>query len=144
VRDAGISICCGGILGMGEQAEDRVGLLLQLANLPEHPESVPLNLLVPIAGTPLGDSAPLEPFEFVRMVAVARLMMPASYVRLSAGRNTMSDELQAMCFFAGANSIHYGEKLLTTPLPDTNKDLALFERLGIKPLMMEQSVVEHA
>jgi len=144
VRDAGISVCCGGILGMGEQAEDRVGLLLQLANLPEHPESVPLNLLVPIAGTPLGDSAPLEPFEFVRMVAVARLMMPASYVRLSAGRNTMSDELQAMCFFAGANSIHYGEKLLTTPLPDTNKDLALFERLGIKPLMMEQSVVEHA
>jgi len=139
VRDAGISVCCGGILGMGEQAEDRIGLLLQLANLSEHPESVPLNLLVPISGTPLGNSAPLETFEFVRMVALARLMMPASYVRLSAGRNTMSDEMQALCFFAGANSIHYGEKLLTTPLPDTNKDLALFARLGIKPLQNEHA-----
>jgi len=139
VREAGIHVCCGGILGMGEQADDRVGLLLQLANLPEHPESVPLNLLVPIPGTPLGNSTPLETFEFVRIVALARLMMPASYVRLSAGRNTMSDELQAMCFFAGANSIHYGEKLLTTPLPDTNKDLLLFERLGIKPLQYEHA-----
>jgi len=139
VREAGISVCCGGILGMGEQAEDRIGLLLQLANLSEHPESVPLNLLVPIPGTPLANSAPLEVFEFVRIVALARLMMPASYVRLSAGRNTMSDETQALCFFAGANSIHYGEKLLTTPLPDTNKDLALFERLGIKPLQNEHA-----
>ncbi len=133
VRQAGIHVCCGGILGMGEQPEDRIGLLLTLANLPQHPESVPINLLVQVEGTPLHGTARLDPLEFVRVVALARIMMPASYVRLSAGREEMSAETQALCFFAGANSIFYGEKLLTTPNPVPADDRALFARLGIRP-----------
>ncbi len=131
VRDAGMNVCCGGIVGMGEQAEDRVGLLYTLATLPEHPQSVPINQLVRVAGTPLADAAALDPFDFVRMVAVARILMPRAHVRLSAGRAEMSDELQALCFLAGANSIFYGEKLLTTGNPDTAEDQKLFERLQI-------------
>lgn len=131
VREAGIKVCCGGIVGLGEAREDRVGLLMQLANLPAHPESVPINMLVKIEGTPLGDVDDLDPLEFVRTIAVARILMPQSYVRLSAGRETMSDEMQAMCFFAGANSIFYGEKLLTTPNPEAAHDRQLFARLGI-------------
>jgi biotin synthase len=133
VREAGIKVCCGGIVGMGESREDRAGLLETLANLDPHPESVPINLLVPIAGTPLGDSPPLDSFELVRTIAVARLLMPSAYVRLSAGRRSLSDEGQAMCFYAGANSIFYGDRLLTTGNPDHEKDLALFERLGLQP-----------
>ncbi len=133
VRAANLKVCCGGILGLGESPSDRAGLLLTLANLPEHPESVPINQLVKIEGTPLADSAPLDPFEFVRAIAVARLLMPRSYVRLSAGRQGMSDELQALCFMAGANSIFYGERLLTTGNPDVERDRRLFERLGLKP-----------
>lgn len=131
VRNADIHVCCGGILGMGETSDDRTGLLLQLANLPEHPESVPINMLVAIKGTPLGDATPLDPFEFIRNIAVARILMPKSHVRLSAGRGEMNEQTQALCFFAGANSIHYGEKLLTTPNPDVNEDQRLFARLGI-------------
>ncbi len=134
VRDAGIAVCSGGILGMGEGRADRAGLLCQLANLPRHPESVPINLLVPIEGTPLGDSEPLDPLELVRTVAVARVMMPASVVRLSAGRDRMSDELQALCFLAGANSVFYGERLLTTGNADVERDNALFRRLGMRPV----------
>lgn len=134
VRDADINVCSGGIVGMGESREDRAGLLISLANLPNHPESVPVNLLVKVEGTPLADHDDIDQLEFVRTIAVARLMMPKSYVRLSAGRESMSDELQAMCFMAGANSIFYGEKLLTTDNPDTNHDQQLFERLGIKTL----------
>jgi biotin synthase len=133
VREAGIKVCCGGIIGMGESREDRAGLLETLANLDPHPESVPINLLVPIAGTPLGDSPPLDSFELVRTIAVARLLMPSAYVRLSAGRRSLSDEGQAMCFYAGANSIFYGDRLLTTGNPDHEKDLALFDRLGLQP-----------
>lgn len=133
VRAANLKVCCGGILGLGESAADRAGLLLTLANLPEHPESVPINQLVKIEGTPLADRAPLDPFEFVRAIAVARLLMPRSYVRLSAGRQSMSDELQALCFMAGANSIFYGERLLTTGNPDVERDRRLFERLGLQP-----------
>jgi biotin synthase len=133
VRDAGIHVCCGGILGMGERAEDRVALLHTLATLDPHPESVPVNNLVQVEGTPLAGSAPLDPIEFVRIIALARILMPRSHVRLSAGRSTMSDEMQALCFLAGANSIFYGEKLLTTGNPDTASDLALFGRLGIRP-----------
>jgi biotin synthase len=133
VRDAGIHVCCGGILGMGESASDRVALLQTLATLDPHPESVPVNNLVPVAGTPLADSAPLDALEFVRIIAIARILMPRSHVRLSAGRAAMSDELQALCFLAGANSIFYGEKLLTTGNPDTASDQALFDRLGIRP-----------
>jgi len=133
VRQAGINVCCGGILGMGERAEDRIGLLLQLANLPAHPESVPINLLVQVEGTPLHGTPGLDPLEFVRIIALARIMMPASYVRLSAGREDMSAETQALCFFAGANSIFYGEKLLTTANPAPEFDRALFARLGIQP-----------
>ncbi len=133
VRRAGINVCCGGILGMGERPEDRIGLLLTLANLPEHPESVPINLLVQVEGTPLHGTPSLDPLEFVRVVAMARILMPASYVRLSAGREDMSAETQALCFFAGANSIFYGEKLLTTPNPVPAEDRALFARLGILP-----------
>ncbi len=132
VRKAGLKVCCGGIIGMGERIEDRVGLLLQLANLPQHPESVPINLLVKVAGTPLGDAAPVEPLDFVRIVALARIMMPASYVRLSAGREEMSKETQALCFLAGANSIFYGEKLLTTPNPSATSDRALMRQLGVR------------
>lgn len=133
VRDAGINVCAGGILGMGETLTDRLGLIKELANLPEHPQSVPINQLIAVKGTPLQDAKQLDPFEFIRMIAVARIVMPKSYVRLSAGREDMSDEMQAMCFFAGANSIFYGEKLLTTENPDMNHDLALFARLGIEP-----------
>jgi biotin synthase len=131
VRDSGINVCCGGIVGMGEQPQDRIDLLHTLATLPEHPQSVPINQLVRVAGTPLADSAPLDPFDFVRMIAVARILMPESHVRLSAGRAEMSDELQALCFMAGANSIFYGEKLLTTGNPDTGHDQRLFQRLKI-------------
>jgi biotin synthase len=131
VREAGINVCCGGIVGMGEKPQDRIELLHTLATLPEHPQSVPINQLVRVAGTPLVDAAALDPFDFVRMIAVARILMPASHVRLSAGRAEMSDELQALCFMAGANSIFYGEKLLTTGNPDTEHDLRLFRRLKI-------------
>ena len=133
VRNAGINVCCGGILGMGEGAEDRAALLHTLATLPEHPQSVPINQLVQVAGTPLAGSAPLDPFDFVRAIAVARILMPRAHVRLSAGRSEMSDELQALCFLAGANSIFYGEKLLTTGNPDVAADQALFARLGLRP-----------
>ncbi len=137
VRDAGMKTCCGGIVGMGETREQRAGLLQTLANLPEHPQSVPINRLVQVAGTPLAGTALLDPFEFVRTIAVARILMPSSMVRLSAGRAEMSDELQALCFFAGANSIFYGEKLLTTGNPDVAHDQALFARLGIRPMPVE-------
>jgi biotin synthase len=131
VRDAGINVCCGGILGMGEAREDRIGLLQQLANQPQHPESVPINLLVKVEGTPLANAKALDPIEFVRSIAVARILMPASHVRLSAGREAMSDEMQALCFLAGANSVFYGEKLLTTPNPAADQDKQLFTRLGL-------------
>ncbi len=133
VRAAGLKVCCGGILGMGETRADRAGLLLTLATLDPQPEGVPINDLVPVPGTPLAGAAPLDPFEFVRCIAVARILMPRSHVRLSAGRTEFSDELQALCFFAGANSIFYGEKLLTTGNPDTAADRALFARLGLSP-----------
>ena len=133
VRDAGIHVCCGGILGMGEDASDRVALLHTLATLDPHPESVPINNLVQVEGTPLAGTAPLDPIEFVRIIALARILMPRAHVRLSAGRSSMSDEMQALCFLAGANSIFYGEKLLTTGNPDTASDHALFGRLGIRP-----------
>jgi biotin synthase len=132
VRAAQLKVCCGGILGMGETVTDRARLLLTLANLPEHPESVPINQLVRVPGTPLERREPLDPLDFVRTIAVARLTMPRSTVRLSAGREGMSDELQALCFLAGANSIFYGEKLLTTGNPDVERDRRLFERLGLK------------
>lgn len=133
VRDAGINVCCGGILGMGEDVDDRVGLLVQLATLPSHPENVPINLLVQVEGTPLAGTEALDPLEFVRTVALARILMPGSYVRLSAGREEMSDEMQALCFFAGANSIFYGEKLLTTNNPTRTRDRNLLNRLGMTP-----------
>lgn len=133
VRDAGINVCCGGILGLGESESDRVGLLHALATLPEHPQSVPVNQLVRVPGTPMADAAPVDNFDFVRVIAVARILMPYAHVRLSAGRTEMSDEMQALCFFAGANSIFYGEKLLTTGNPDTEADQALFSRLGMHP-----------
>ena len=132
VRSAGINVCCGGIIGMGETTVDRAGLLSSLANLPAPPESVPINLLVKVEGTPLGDTAEIDSIDMVRMVAAARIMMPCSYVRLSAGREEMNDETQALCFFAGANSIFYGEQLLTTPNPVADSDQALFAKLGIK------------
>jgi biotin synthase len=131
VRNAGLNVCCGGIVGMGEGPDDRVGLLHTLATLPEHPQSVPINQLVRVEGTPLAAAEALDPFDFVRMIAVARILMPKSHVRLSAGRAQMSDELQAWCFMAGANSIFYGEKLLTTGNPDTEHDRRLFQRLKI-------------
>jgi biotin synthase len=131
VREAGLNVCCGGIVGMGEGPEDRVGLLHTLATLPQHPQSVPINQLVRVEGTPLAAAEHLDPFDFVRMIAVARILMPNSHVRLSAGRAEMSDELQAWCFMAGANSIFYGEKLLTTGNPDTEHDQRLFQRLKI-------------
>ena len=133
VRDAGIHVCCGGILGMGEQDSDRVALLHTLATLDPHPESVPINQLVPVEGTPLAGAAALDPIEFVRIIALARILMPRAHVRLSAGRGSMSDAMQALCFLAGANSIFYGEKLLTTGNPDMLSDQALFGRLGIRP-----------
>ncbi|MGX9718662.1 biotin synthase BioB [Stenotrophomonas acidaminiphila] len=143
VRNAGLKTCCGGIVGMGETREHRAGLLLALANLPAHPDSVPINRLVQVAGTPLHGSAELDPFEFVRMIAVARIVMPRSMVRLSAGRESMSDELQALCFAAGANSIFYGEMLLTTGNPDTARDQALFARLGIRPMEVNVDADDH-
>ena len=131
VRDAGIHVCSGGILGMGESVRDRASMLRQLANLPQHPESVPINNLVQVEGTPLAGTDKLDPFDFVRTIAVARILMPTSFVRLSAGRPDMNDEMQALCFFAGANSIFYGEKLLTTDNPEAEHDRRLFERLGL-------------
>ncbi len=133
VRKAGMKVCCGGIVGMGEEVNDRAGLLQQLANMTEHPESVPINMLVKVDGTPLADEADLDPFDFIRTIAVARILMPKSHVRLSAGREQMNEQTQAMAFLAGANSIFYGEKLLTTPNPEANKDMQLFNKLGIKP-----------
>jgi biotin synthase len=133
VRQAGMKVCSGGIVGMGEQQADRAGLLQQLANLPQHPESVPINMLVRVEGTPLENEEDLDPFEFIRTIAVARIMMPASHVRLSAGREEMNEQMHALAYFAGANSIFYGEKLLTTPNPQANSDMALFQRLGIEP-----------
>jgi biotin synthase len=131
VRDAGLNVCCGGIVGMGETREQRAGLIAQLAGLAPHPESVPINNLVRVPGTPLADAPPVDPFEFVRTIAVARIAMPTSMVRLSAGREQMSDELQALCFVAGANSIFYGEKLLVTENPEALHDKQLFDRLGM-------------
>ncbi len=133
VRDAGINVCCGGILGLGEGEKDRVRLLMELANLPQHPESVPINLLVRVKGTPLENADDIDPFIFVRTVAVARIIMPKSYVRLSAGRASMDDSTQALCFFAGANSVFFGEKLLTTPNAQADKDTELLEKLGLRP-----------
>ena len=133
VRESGMKVCCGGIVGMGEVAEDRIGLLLALANLDPAPESVPINALVPVPGTPLGDSKPVHPIDFARIIAASRIMMPKSYIRLSAGRETMSDEAQALCFMGGANSIFVGETLLTTDNPSETEDRALFARLGITP-----------
>ena len=145
VREAGLKTCCGGIVGMGESRAERAALLQSLANLPEHPGSVPINRLVQVEGTPLHGTAQLDPFEFVRTIAVARLLMPASMVRLSAGRAEMSEELQALCFLAGANSIFYGEKLLTTGNPDIEADRALFAKLGIQGMpLAEESKTVHA
>lgn len=133
VRDAGIKVCSGGIVGLGETEKDRAGLLLQLANMPTPPESVPINMLVKVKGTPLADNDDVDAFDFIRTIAVARIMMPTSYVRLSAGREQMNEQTQAMCFMAGANSIFYGCKLLTTPNPEEDKDLLLFRKLGLNP-----------
>ncbi|WP_225087676.1 biotin synthase BioB [Pectobacterium colocasium] len=140
VRGAGIKVCSGGIVGLGETVRDRAGLLVQLANLPTPPESVPINMLVKVKGTPLAENEDVDPFDFIRTIAVARIMMPASYVRLSAGREQMSEQTQAMCFMAGANSIFYGCKLLTTPNPKEDKDLALFLKLGLNP---QQTATEY-
>jgi biotin synthase len=145
VRHAGMKTCCGGIVGMGESRDQRAGLLQTLATLPEHPQSVPINQLVQVEGTPLNGTEALDPFEFVRTIAVARLLMPASMVRLSAGRQQMDDAVQALCFFAGANSIFYGEKLLTTGNPDVEHDRALFRRLDLHPLqVVEETGTVHA
>ncbi len=133
VRKAGMKVCCGGIVGMGEEQKDRAGLLMQLANLPQHPESVPINMLVKVAGTPMENQGDLDDFEFLRTIAVARILMPKSHVRLSAGRENMNEQMQALAFMAGANSIFYCEKLLTTPNPKANKDMTLFDKLGIQP-----------
>lgn len=133
VRQAGLKVCSGGIVGLGEARKDRAGLLETLSNLDPHPESVPINLLVPIPGTPAADAPPLDFLELVRTIAIARILMPRSYVRLSAGRSAMSDEVQALCFFAGANSVFYGDKLLTTDNPERDEDRALFDRLGLFP-----------
>ncbi|WP_310244166.1 biotin synthase BioB [Rhizobium rosettiformans] len=138
VRDAGIKVCAGGILGMGETVEDRISMLVTLANLPAPPESVPINMLIPIPGSKLADAPSVDPTDFVRIVALARILMPRSHVRLSAGRTGMSDELQALCFFAGANSIFVGDTLLTTDNPDEDQDAALFRRLGLKPMALER------
>ncbi|WP_316366318.1 biotin synthase BioB [Candidatus Thiodiazotropha sp. CDECU1] len=144
VRDAGISVCSGGILGMGESRRDRASMLRELCNLPRHPESVPINMLVKIEGTPLYTAEALDPFEFVRTIAVARLLMPHSYVRLSAGRAEMNDEMQALCFLAGANSIFYGERLLTTDNPEADRDVRLLERLGMKTEQLLETEVKAA
>jgi biotin synthase len=134
VRQAGIHVCCGGIVGMGEGLEDRVGMIATLAGLPVHPESVPINMLVRVEGTPLAQAAKLDALDFVRTIAVARIAMPGSVVRLSAGREDMSEETQALCFLAGANSIFYGPKLLTTPNPGRDRDMALLDKLGLRPM----------
>ena len=134
MRDAGIHVCCGGIVGMGEGLEDRVGMIATLAGLPVHPESVPINMLVQVEGTPLGARRRLDALDFVRTIAVARITMPGSVVRLSAGREDMSEETQALCFLAGANSIFYGPKLLTTPNPGRDRDMALLDKLGLRPM----------
>lgn len=133
VREAGIKVCSGGIVGLGEEVKDRAALLVQLANLPTPPESVPINMLVKVKGTPLAENEDVDPFDFIRTIAVARIMMPRSHVRLSAGREQMNEQTQAMCFMAGANSIFYGCKLLTTPNPEEDKDLLLFRKLGLNP-----------
>ena len=137
VRDCGIKVCCGGIMGMGEQPVDRVDMLVTLANLPEYPESVPINMLIPIPGTPLAGAEPIGSIEFVRIIALARIMMPTSHVRLSAGRSAMNDEMQSLCFFAGANSIFVGDTLLTAGNPAEDKDMALFRRLGLEPMGLD-------
>ncbi|MEP1443225.1 MAG: biotin synthase BioB [Hyphomicrobiales bacterium] len=137
VRDAGINVCCGGIIGMGEKETNRASMLTTLANLEEHPDSVPINMLVKVPGTPFEVNQDVEGVDFVRVIAVARIMMPQAVVRLSAGREEMNDEMQALCFLAGANSIFYGEQLLTTPNPKAEKDQLLMEKLGIKPLVPE-------
>jgi biotin synthase len=142
VRESGMKICSGGILGMGESLDDRANLLIQLANLPEHPESVPINMLVKVAGTPLENAEDIDPFDFIRMLAVARILMPQSHVRLSAGREAMNEQMQALAFFAGANSIFYGDKLLTTANPQADKDMQLFARLGILPEAREEHADE--
>jgi len=134
VRHAGINVCCGGIVGMGENLADRVGMIATLAALPQHPESVPINMLVQVEGTPLAHEAKLDPLDFVRTIAVARICMPASMVRLSAGREDMSEETQALCFLAGANSIFYGPKLLTTPNPGRDSDMKLLDKLGLRAM----------
>jgi biotin synthase len=134
VREAGIHVCCGGIVGMGEGLDDRIGMIATLASLPVHPESVPINMLVRVQGTPLAETQALDPLDFVRTIAVARICMPASVVRLSAGREDMSEETQALCFLAGANSIFYGPKLLTTPNPERDRDMALLDKLGMRPM----------
>ena len=138
VRHAGMSVCCGGIVGMGEAQTDRAELLRTLANMPQHPQSVPVNMLVQVEGTMLSHVEALEPFVFVRTIAVARIMMPKSFVRLSAGREAMNEQMQALCFFAGANSIFYGEKLLTTANPEVDRDRALFDKLGLSPLQLSE------
>ncbi|THE59495.1 biotin synthase BioB [Vibrio parahaemolyticus] len=138
VRDAGMKICSGGIIGMGESANDRAGLLVELANLPTHPESVPINMLVKVKGTPLETVDDVDPFDFIRLIAIARIMMPQSAVRLSAGRENMSEQMQALCFMAGANSVFYGCKLLTTPNPSEDKDMMLFKKLGINSQEVSQ------
>jgi biotin synthase len=144
VRDAGINVCSGGILGMGESRRDRASMLRELSNLPKHPESVPINMLVKIEGTPLSEVEDLDPLEFVRTIAVARILMPNSYVRLSAGRGEMSDEMQALCFLAGANSIFYGERLLTTDNPEADRDRLLLERLGMTTETLLETEVKAA
>ncbi|EPM4498703.1 biotin synthase BioB, partial [Vibrio parahaemolyticus] len=138
VRDAGMKICSGGIIGMGESANDRAGLLVELANLPTHPESVPINMLVKVKGTPLETVDDVDPFDFIRLIAIARIMMPQSAVRLSAGRENMNEQMQALCFMAGANSVFYGCKLLTTPNPSEDKDMMLFKKLGINSQEVSQ------
>lgn len=143
VQQAGINVCSGGILGMGEERKDRCSLLIQLANMSKHPDSVPINMLVQVEGTPLFGEDEIEPLEFVRTVAVARIMMPHSVVRLSAGREEMSDEMQAMCFFAGANSVFYGERLLTTDNAGTNRDQKLFSSLGLKTSLEEKKAYKN-
>lgn len=142
VRAAGIKVCSGGILGLGESNLDRIGLLLQLANLSKAPESVPINMLVKVAGTPLEDSEPVDAFDYIRVIAVARIMMPTSYVRIAAGREKMNEQMQAMCFMAGANSIFYGCKLLTATNPDEDQDMKLIRKLGLKTQKVHQSLTD--
>ena len=140
VRAAGIKVCAGGILGMGETVEDRIAMLVTLANLPAPPESVPINMLIPIPGSKLANAEPIDPIDFIRTIALARILMPTSHLRLSAGRTEMSDEMQALCFFAGANSIFVGDTLLTTDNPGEDHDTALFRRLGLSPMQLEPTL----